>query len=261
MTSRLSRSSNRPPPIARPLVSAETYDQRTASDPPEPAPKISDRDDSGPQFEYDSDAVGTNGDRGVGEDGGGGDNCEEGDRDYGQDRDERHQGEYEEEVEEEDEEAVITCLRQELESRRNQTRVAIESSWKEVERLWLERAASADRIEGLETNMEDLQRDIEDLNDAREGGYLSRALAEAKDEAIACKEDRIASDRDSREEYIDSFRYNSDSVRMLDSVGIIEPDASQNRTSAGVGKATNPIWSNICGGRGGGLTIWRGARS
>ena len=117
MTSRLSRSSNRPPPIARPLVSAETYDQRTASDPPEPAPKISDRDDSGPQFEYDSDAVGTNGDRGVGEDGGGGDNCEEGDRDYGQDRDERHQGEYEEEVEEEDEEAVITCLRQELESR------------------------------------------------------------------------------------------------------------------------------------------------
>ena len=67
-------------------------------------------------------------------DGGGGYNCKEDDNDYGQDRDERHQGEYEEEVEEEDEEAVITCLRQELEYRRNQTRVAIESIWKEVER-------------------------------------------------------------------------------------------------------------------------------
>ena len=55
------------------------------------------------------------------------------DNDYGQDRDERHQGEYEEEVEEEDEEAVITCLQQELKYRQNQTRVAIETIWKEVE--------------------------------------------------------------------------------------------------------------------------------
>ena len=45
-----------------------------------------------------------------------------------------------------------------------------------MERLWLERAVSADRIEGLDMHMEYLQRDIEDLNDARGGGYLSRAF-------------------------------------------------------------------------------------
>ena len=48
---------------------------------------------------------------------------------------------------------------------------------------------SADRIEGLAMDMEDLQRDIDDINNVIEGGYLSQALAEAKDEVIACKED------------------------------------------------------------------------
>ena len=42
-----------------------------------------------------------------------------------------------------------------------------------MERLWLERATSSDQIEGLEMDMEDLYRDIEDLNYARYGGYLS----------------------------------------------------------------------------------------
>ena len=65
--------------------------------------------------------------------------------------------------------------------------------------------------------MKDLKSNSEDINDAREGGYLSRALDEAKDEVISCKEDRIASNRDSREEYIDSYGYSYDSVRMLDS--------------------------------------------
>ena len=36
--------------------------------------------------------------------------------------------------------------------------------------MWLERAVSADRIEGLDMHMEYLQRDIEDLNDAGGGG-------------------------------------------------------------------------------------------
>ena len=65
---------------------------------------------------------------------GGGNNFKEDNNDYGQEKDEQHQGKYNEEVKEEDEEAVITCLRQELESRQNQTRVVIESRWKEVER-------------------------------------------------------------------------------------------------------------------------------
>ena len=39
-----------------------------------------------------------------------------------------------------------------------------------MEQLWLERAASADRVYGLERDMEDLKIDIEDINDAREGG-------------------------------------------------------------------------------------------
>ena len=65
-------------------------------------------------------------------------------------------GEYKEEVEEEDEEAVITCLWQELESRQNKTRVAIESSKKEAEQLWLKKVASADRIKGLDQDTEDL---------------------------------------------------------------------------------------------------------
>ena len=84
-----------------------------------------------------------------------------------------HQGNYQEEVEEEDKGGVITCLWQEFGSRKNQTRVAIESICKQVERLWLVRATSQDQIEGLEMDMEDLYMDIEDLNYAREGGYLS----------------------------------------------------------------------------------------
>ena len=42
-----------------------------------------------------------------------------------------------------------------------------------MEKLWLKRAMSADPIEGLAMDMEDLQRDTEDINDSREGGYLS----------------------------------------------------------------------------------------
>ena len=38
--------------------------------------------------------------------------------------------------------------------------------------MWLERATSSDQIEGLEMDMEDLYRDIEDLNYAREGGGI-----------------------------------------------------------------------------------------
>ena len=52
-----------------------------------------------------------------------GNNCKEEDKYYGQDRDEWHQGEYEEEVEKEDEEAVIICLRKELKSFQNKTRL------------------------------------------------------------------------------------------------------------------------------------------
>ena len=36
--------------------------------------------------------------------------------------------------------------------------------------MWLERGVSADRIKVLEKDMEDLQRDIEDINDTREEG-------------------------------------------------------------------------------------------
>ena len=43
-------------------------------------------------------------------------------------------------------------------------------------------------------------------------------------------------DRDDRHNNI--YRYNSDSVRMFYSIGIIEPDTSQNRSLDGVGKAT-----------------------
>ena len=84
-----------------------------------------------------------------------------------------HQGNYQEEVEEEDEGGVITCLWQEFGSRQNQTRVVIESICKQVERLWLERATSSDQIEGLDMDMEDLYMGIEDLNYGRQGGYLS----------------------------------------------------------------------------------------
>ena len=51
--------------------------------------------------------------------------------------------------------------------------------------MWLERAASTDWIECLERNMEDMQRNVEDINDTGGGGgYLSRALDEAKYKAL-----------------------------------------------------------------------------
>ena len=55
-------------------------------------------------------------------------------------------------------------------------------------------------------------------------------------------------DRDER--HSDSYGYNSDSVRMFDSIGIIELDASQNRALAGVGKVNRKkIWEAFKGGR------------
>ena len=57
--------------------------------------------------------------------------------------------------------------------------------------MWLKKAASEDHIKDLERYMEDIQRGIEDINDTREGGYLLRELAEAKDESITCKEDHM----------------------------------------------------------------------
>ena len=57
------------------------------------------------------------------------------------------------------------------------------------------------------------------------GGYLLQDLVKAKDEAITCKEDRVgggfSSNYEYRGKYGDSYRYNSDSVWMLDSIGII----------------------------------------
>ena len=56
--------------------------------------------------------------------------------------------------------------------------------------------------------------------------------------------------QDREERHSDSHRYNSDSVRMFDYIGIIELDASQNRALAGVGKATRKkIWGAFKGGR------------
>ena len=40
------------------------------------------------------------------------------------------------------------------------------------------------------------------------------------------------------ERHSDILRYNSDYVRMFDSIGIIKLDTSQNRALAGVGRAT-----------------------
>ena len=44
--------------------------------------------------------------------------------------------------------------------------------------------------------------------------------------------------QDREERQIDSYGYNSDYVRMFDSIGIMELDASQDRVLAGLGKAT-----------------------
>ena len=116
-----------------------------------------------------------------------------------------------------------------------------------MERLWLERAASTDWIECLERNMEDMQRNVEDINDTGGGGgYLSRALDEAKYKALTCKDNRLGAEFSSffeyREEYSDSYRYNSDYVRIFNSVGNIKPDASQNRALSVVGKANKKRW-------------------
>ena len=55
-------------------------------------------------------------------------------------------------------------------------------------------------------------------------------------------------DRD--KQHIDSYRYNSDSVRMFGSIGILELDVSQKRTLAGVGKATREkYWGAFKRGR------------
>ena len=48
--------------------------------------------------------------------------------------------------------------------------------------------------------------------------------------------------QDREERQIDSYGYNSDYVRMFDSIGIIELDASQNRALAGGGKAIRKIY-------------------
>ena len=120
--------------------------------------------------------------------------------------------------------------------------MAIELSWKDLEKFWLKRGASADRIKVLESDMEDLHRDIEYLNDARAvggGGRGYLALALAKD--VAYKKDRVegvfSSDNKYREAYSNRYRYNSYYVRMFYSIGIIEPYASHNIALAGVGKA------------------------
>ena len=55
-------------------------------------------------------------------------------------------------------------------------------------------------------------------------------------------------DRDER--HSDRYQYNSDSVRMFDSIGILELNPSQNKVLAGVGKATRKkIWWAFKGGR------------
>ena len=53
-----------------------------------------------------------------------------------------------------------------------------------------------------------------------------------------CKEDNHDYSQDTDERYSDSYGYNSDYVRMFDSIGIIKLDTSQNRALAGVGRAT-----------------------
>ena len=65
-----------------------------------------------------------------------------------------------------------------------------------------------------------------------------------------CKEDNHDYGQDRDQRHSDSNRYNSDSVRMFDSNGIIESEASQNRALDGVGKATREkIWGAFKGGR------------
>ena len=53
-----------------------------------------------------------------------------------------------------------------------------------------------------------------------------------------CKEDDNNYNQDSDKRYSNRYQYNSDSVQMFDSIGIIKPEASQKRALAGIGKAT-----------------------
>ena len=65
-----------------------------------------------------------------------------------------------------------------------------------------------------------------------------------------CNEDDRYYGQDSDKWHRNRYRYNSDSVRMFDSIGIIEPDAPQNRSLSGVGKATRKkIWGALKGGQ------------
>ena len=49
------------------------------------------------------------------------------------------------------------------------------------------------------------------------------------------KEDNHNCGQDRDKRHSDSYRYNSDPVRMFDSIGIVKTDAFQNRALAGVG--------------------------
>ena len=56
-----------------------------------------------------------------------------------------------------------------------------------------------------------------------------------------CKEEDHNHSQDRDEQHIDSYRYNYYYVWIFDSIGIIEPNASQNRALAEVGNATKKI--------------------
>ena len=67
---------------------------------------------------------------------------------------------------------------------------------------------------------------------------------------IARRTDNHDYGQDRDEWHIDSYRYNSDSVRMFDSIGIVELDAYHNIDLAGVGNATRKkIWEAFKGGQ------------
>ena len=60
--------------------------------------------------------------------------------------------------------------------------------------MWLKRAMSADPIEGLAMDMEDLQRDTEDINDSREGGIYREHWASPRTRPLLAR--RISGERD-----------------------------------------------------------------
>ena len=71
-----------------------------------------------------------------------------------------------------------------------------------------------------------------------------------KDGGNNCREENHDYGQDRDERHSDSYRYNSDYVRIFYSIGIIEPDASQNIALNGVGKVTRKnIWGAFKGGR------------